>query len=121
MHQGQYEFNCVPFGLCNYPAVFQRYINHARFAIPRQRDYTSRRSRRRIGKIETFFQEASQSGLSINWKKYQLLHSKVEFLGYEVEISTIKLSETKTHAIKYYPEPTSLKQVQAFLFLPVIF
>ncbi|GFX00075.1 retrovirus-related Pol polyprotein from transposon 17.6 [Trichonephila clavipes] len=27
-HNGQYEFNEVPFGLCNSPSIFQRFINH---------------------------------------------------------------------------------------------
>ncbi|GBM14591.1 Pro-Pol polyprotein [Araneus ventricosus] len=27
-HDGQYEFNEVPFGLCNSPSIFQRFINH---------------------------------------------------------------------------------------------
>ncbi|GFX55195.1 retrovirus-related Pol polyprotein from transposon 17.6 [Trichonephila clavipes] len=40
---------------------------------------------------------------------------KIEFLGHIVESGTIKPSPTKTLAVRKFPEPTTIKQVQSFL------
>ncbi|GFT16686.1 retrovirus-related Pol polyprotein from transposon 17.6 [Trichonephila clavipes] len=40
---------------------------------------------------------------------------KIEFLGHNVESGTIKPSPTKTLAVRKFPEPTTIKQVQSFL------
>ncbi|GFY09964.1 retrovirus-related Pol polyprotein from transposon 17.6 [Trichonephila clavipes] len=45
----------------------------------------------------------------------------MEFLGHIEESGTIKPSPTKTLAVRKFPEPTTIKQVQSFLGLTVYF
>ncbi|GFV76326.1 retrovirus-related Pol polyprotein from transposon 17.6 [Trichonephila clavipes] len=42
-------------------------------------------------------------------------YQKIEFLDHIVESGTIKPSPTKTLAVRKFPEPTTIKQVQSFL------
>ncbi|XP_043498670.1 uncharacterized protein LOC122521973 [Polistes fuscatus] len=58
---------------------------------------------------------ASQAGLQINWKKCSFLQSRVEFLGHIIENGRIRPSERKTEAVKNFPTPTNIRQVQSFL------
>ncbi|GFT41070.1 retrovirus-related Pol polyprotein from transposon 17.6 [Trichonephila clavipes] len=51
----------------------------------------------------------------MKFKKCQLLRRKVEFLGLVVENRTIRPSIAKTIAVKNFPVPTTVKQVQSFL------
>ncbi|GFX29540.1 retrovirus-related Pol polyprotein from transposon 17.6 [Trichonephila clavipes] len=51
----------------------------------------------------------------MKFKKCQFLRRKVEFLGHVVENGTIRPSIAKTIAVKKFPVPTTVKQVQSFL------
>ncbi|GFY33849.1 retrovirus-related Pol polyprotein from transposon 17.6 [Trichonephila clavipes] len=64
---------------------------------------------------EPIFEVAKKYGLEIKFKKCQFLKKKIEFLGHIVESGTIKPSPTKTLAVRKFPEPTTIKQVQSFL------
>lgn len=112
---GQYEFSRMPFGLCNSPAVFQKFVN-ATFRdfindgmvltymddlIVPSVDY-----RGALEILERVFGRASQSGLAINWNKCQFLQTKVEFLGHEVKSGSVRPSRAKTDAVTRFPEPT---------------
>lgn len=68
-----------------------------------------------LEKLRRIFERASESGLTVNWKKCQFLKSKVEFLGHEIESGSIRPSATKTDAVTRFPEPKKVKQVQSFL------
>lgn len=121
---GQYEFLRVPFGLCNSPSVFQRFINavfrelvgkgivliYMDDLIVLSNDETTGLKNLRI-----VLEVAGQAGLSINWKKCCFLQRKVEFLGHIVEDGTIRPSERKVKAVMCFPEPQNIRQVQAFL------
>ena len=88
------EFLKVPFGLCNSPAVFQKFIQPAfrevivtgiartylDDIIVLANDVASA-----IENLKTVLNVASQYGLLINWSKYNLLHIRVEYLGHIVE------------------------------------
>jgi hypothetical protein len=58
---------------------------------------------------------ASEAGLIVNWKKCCLLKSRVEFLGHVIEDGRVRPSDRKTEAVKRFPEPANIKQLQSFL------
>lgn len=121
---GHYEFLRVPFGLCNSPAVFQKFI-HAVFRevittgiartylddiIVLANDVTSA-----IKNLKTVLDVASQYGLIINWNKCSLLQARVEYLGHIVESGCVQPSEHKTKAVVKFPKLRCVKDVQSFL------
>ncbi|GFT16772.1 retrovirus-related Pol polyprotein from transposon 17.6 [Trichonephila clavipes] len=123
-HNGQYEFNKVPFGLCNSPSVFQRFINHVfrdllkegiviiymdDIIIPSSDEHDG------LNRLTRVLKTASEYGLELNLKKCNFLKSKIEFLGHIIEKGTIKPSLDKTKAVQNFPEPKNVKQVQSFL------
>jgi transposase InsO family protein/ribonuclease HI len=120
----QFEFQKVPFGLCNSPSVFQRFINvifrHLvqekvlliyldDLVIPGENEDDC------LEKLERTLQVAADFGLEIKWKKCQFLKTKIEYLGYEVECGNIYPSPAKTIAVKRFPEPKTVRQLQSFL------
>ncbi|GFV09440.1 retrovirus-related Pol polyprotein from transposon 17.6 [Trichonephila clavipes] len=68
-----------------------------------------------LEKLKIIFEVAKKYGLEIKFKKCQFLKTKIEFLGHIVQSGTIKPSPTKTLAVRKFPEPTTIKQVQSFL------
>lgn len=123
-HEGQYQFLKVPFGLCNSPAVFQRYINtifrplvNEGIVLPYMDDIIILSSSLDEGveRLERVLKLASDYGLAINFKKSHFLKKRIEFLGHIVEEGKIFPSTLKTKAVLNFPVPTNLKQIQSFL------
>lgn len=123
-HNGQYEFLKCPFGLCNSPAVFQRYISYIFRDLTRQGIamyymddliILSKDEKEGIERLEKVLQVARDYGLEIKKKKCQILKTRVEFLGFIIENGTVQPSEAKTTAISRFPKPTTCKQIQSFL------
>ncbi|GFY35470.1 retrovirus-related Pol polyprotein from transposon 17.6 [Trichonephila clavipes] len=121
---GQFEFNKVPFGLSTSPGVFQRYVSSIFRDLTRKGIVISylddlvipaKNEQEGLEKLKIIFEVAKKYGLEIKFKKCQFLKKKVEFLGHTVESGTIKPSLTKTLAVRKFPEPTTIKQVQSFL------
>lgn len=121
---GQYEFLRVPFGLCNSPSVFQRFINAVFRDLIRERIVLtymddlivlSEDEDNGLKNLEIVLATASRAGLVIKWEKCCFLQKRVEFLGHVIENGTIRPSERKTKAVMHFPEPQNVKQIQAFL------
>jgi len=121
---GQYEFLRVPFGLCNSPSVFQRFVNVIFRDLMRQKlvliymddlIVLSENEDDGFKNLELVLEVASRAGLDINWKKCHFLQKRVEFLGHIIENGKIRPSEQKIKAVSCFPEPRSVRQVQAFL------
>ena len=120
---GQFEFLRVPFGLCNSPSVFQRFINAVFRDLAKRKIVLtylddlivlSNNEDDGLNNLKTVLNVASQAGLAINWKKCSFLQRKVEFLGHVVENGTIRPSELKTRAVMCFPEPRYVRKVQVF-------
>ncbi|GBN16861.1 Retrovirus-related Pol polyprotein from transposon 297 [Araneus ventricosus] len=99
-HEGQYQFLKVPFGLCNSPAVFQRYINtifrpliNDGIVLPYLDDIIilSSSIEEGIERVERVLSIASEYGLEINFNKSHFLKKRIEFLGHVVEDGFHKL------------------------------
>ncbi|GBO13085.1 Retrovirus-related Pol polyprotein from transposon 297 [Araneus ventricosus] len=123
-HEGQYQFIKVPFGLCNSPAVFQRYINtifrpliNDGIVLPYLDDIIilSSSFEEGIERVERVLSIASEYGLEINFNKSHFLKKRIEFLGHVVEDGKIFPSTLKTKAVLNFPEPANLKQIHSFL------
>ncbi|GBM25400.1 Transposon Ty3-I Gag-Pol polyprotein [Araneus ventricosus] len=119
---GQFEFNKVPFGLRSSPSVFQRYVYSIFRELMRKGivifymdDLIIPAKDEGIEKLKKVFEVASKYGLEIKFKKCQFLRRRVEFLGHVVENGTVRPSVAKTIAVKKFPVPTTVKQVQSFL------
>ncbi|GFW30396.1 retrovirus-related Pol polyprotein from transposon 17.6 [Trichonephila clavipes] len=121
---GQFEFNKVPFRLSTSPGVFQRYVSSIFRDLTRKGIVISylddlvipaKNEQEGLEKLKIIFEVAKKYGLEIKFKKCQFLKKKIEFLGHIVESGTIKPSPTKTLAVRKFPEPTTIKQVQSFL------
>lgn len=74
---GQYEFLRVPFGLCNSPSVFQRFVNEVFRDLLKQRIVLiymddlivlSENESRGLENLKVVLKTASRAGLTINWK-----------------------------------------------------
>jgi len=121
---GQYEFMRMPFGLCNSPAIFQKYINaifkdliYKGIVLTYMDDLVipSQDTKQAINNLKCVFEVSSQAGLHINWHKCRFLQTKIEYLGHTVENGTIRPSEYKTNAVIKFPTPKCIRDVQSFL------
>ncbi|GFV39598.1 retrovirus-related Pol polyprotein from transposon 17.6 [Trichonephila clavipes] len=83
---GQFEFNKVPFGLSTSPGVFQRYVS-------------------------SIFRDLTRKGIVISYLDDLVIPAKTNRKKAEL----LKPSPTKTLAVRKFPEPTTIKQVQNFL------
>lgn len=124
VHNGQYEFLKVPFGLCNSPAVFTRFVSvifkslvNEGVMLTYMDDIVilAENDDEAVSRLKRVLAIASENGLKLKWTKCQFLKTKIEFLGYIIEGGTIKPSDEKTRAVKEFPKPTDKKSVERFL------
>lgn len=121
---GQYQFRKVPFGLCNSPAVFQRYVNMVLNDLIRRNIVTvymddliiaSKTEHENFEKLRMVLAVAEQHGMVIKFKKCHFLKRRGSFIGHILEGGCVRPSEEKTLAIREFPQPKTVKQVQSFL------
>ncbi|XP_055922790.1 uncharacterized protein LOC129953572 [Eupeodes corollae] len=101
---GQYEFLKVPFGLCNSPAAFQRFINQIFRDLVLQKYLLvyvddiiifAKSEDEALEKLKMVLRVAEEYGLKIKWEKCNFLSRSVEFLGHVIGNGSIKPSEEK--------------------------
>ncbi|GJQ87281.1 hypothetical protein Trydic_g8785 [Trypoxylus dichotomus] len=105
----------TPFGLCNSPAIFQRFNNNIfREHIQKGEMLTymddlviiSNNEEEGLKRLEDVLETAQDLGLDIQWKKCQLMEDEIE-LGHHIKYNEVRPSETKVMVVK----PRTTKQV----------
>ncbi|WUR05035.1 endonuclease [Vairimorpha necatrix] len=118
-----YEFNRMPFGLCNAPATFQRAMdnifrkeNH-NFVIPYLDDIIiySRNKEEHKKHVRIVLGKIRAANLSLNKKKCKFFRSEIKILGNVIGNGIIKVDETRIKDIQAYPIPTTIKELRSFL------
>ncbi|MGL4850996.1 MAG: reverse transcriptase domain-containing protein [Clostridium sp.] len=120
---GLYEFNRMPFGLCNAAATFQRAMDeifrkeNRKFVIPYLDDIIiySRDESEHRKHLRTVLGKVRAAGLSLNRKKCHFYKTEVKILGNIVSAGTIKADPAKVETIQRYPTPTTIKELRSFL------
>ena len=120
---GFFQYERMPFGLRNSPAVFQRladtildgllmktcnvYLDDILvFAKTKDELYEN---------LAEIFDRFRKANLRFKPKKCHFLQEKVEFLGYEVSGDGIKCTTKHIEDVKKWKEPTCVKELQQFL------
>ena len=118
---GLYEYTVMPFGLCNAPSTFQRYMN---YVIKNMKDVyvylddiivASNSWEEHIMKLKELFTRFRDMNLTINLAKCEFCKPSVKYLGHIVGQGKIIPTEEHVNAIQGYCVPTSKKDVMKFL------
>lgn len=120
---GLYEFNVMPFGLCNAPATFERmmdsvlrglkwhiclcYLDDIVVFAP---DFATHLER--LNHVLTCLKNAQ---LQLNLKKCRFAARKLTILGHVVSKDGVLPDPAKLRAVTDFPKPTTLKQLRSFV------
>ncbi|UYV63745.1 K02A2.6-like, partial [Cordylochernes scorpioides] len=120
---GLYEFNVMPFGLCNAPATFERIMDNVlknikwKFClcylddvVIYSPDFTTH-----LGRIEAVLKCFRESNLRLNGKKCRFGFEEIEILGHVTSKHGIKPADHNVKAIRDFPRPSKTKEIQSFI------
>ncbi|RXN12176.1 Transposon Ty3-I Gag-Pol poly [Labeo rohita] len=120
---GLYHFNVMPFGLKNTPATFQRLMETVLGELRKKICFVyiddiiiySTSVAQHFCDLKTILHRLETAGLTINLKKCKFFLSEITFLGHVVSNKGITADPSKVEAIRAFPAPNTLKEVQRFL------
>lgn len=120
---GHYEWNRMPMGLVNSPAVWQRTADVILEGLIGQschvymddiviysRDFDSH-----LRDIERVLKRLRAAGLKLKPSKCQFLRSQVKYLGHIVSADGVRPDPEKEEAIRNFPRPTKVREIREFL------
>ena len=123
--EGLYQFEVMPFGLCNAPATFQRlmdkvlsglkcysclvYIDDILVVVDSFENH--------LYNLVGVLKRLMEAGLKVKPSKCSLCQREVQYLGHVVSAEGISTDPTKVEAICNWPTPTcrSKQEIQCFL------
>ncbi len=120
---GLYEFHVMPFGLKNAPATFQRLMETVLEELRGKICFVyiddiiiySPSLTQHFHDLQTVLSHLQSAGFTINLKKSKFCLQELTFLGHVVSLKGVSADTNKVEAIRSYPVPKNLKEVQRFL------
>ena len=120
---GLFEYNRMPFGLCNAPATFQRLmqscLNDQIFQILLvyidDIIVFSETYDEHLSRLDRVLARLSQHGLKIRMDKCKFLQREVSYLGYTVSDKGVSTDPDKVAVVKEWKVPESVKELRSFL------
>lgn len=122
-HNGLYEFNVLPFGLCNSTCTFQRLMTH----VLRGLEWNicqvyiddliifSRTFEEHLLHLEQVFSRLREANVRLKPSKCHFVQPQVEYLGHNFSAEGLRPNPSKVRAIKEFPVPTNTTGLKAFL------
>lgn len=120
---GHFEFNRMPFGLCNAPSTFQRLMENilrpliGKFVLVYIDDVIvySKNLEDHAKNLEETFGFLQKAGLKIKLSKCSFATEKVNYLGHVVSKDGVAPDPGKLSAVDKFPAPKNADQVRSFL------
>ncbi|KAK3545517.1 hypothetical protein QTP70_007758 [Hemibagrus guttatus] len=120
---GHYEYLVMPYGLANAPSVFQDFMHEVlrdflhRFVLVYIDDILiySRSMADHQRHVTEVLRRLRSHHLFLKAEKCLFHQPSVQFLGYVIDRSGVRMDETKVAAVRDWPRPTSVKELQRFL------
>ena len=121
--QGLFEFEVMPFGLCNAPATFERLMEsilrglqwHICLVYIDDIIVFGKSFHETMFNLKLVFERIQEAGLKLKPKKCELFQTEVKFLGHVVSREGVKCDPQKIERVLHWPEPKCRKEVQSFL------
>ena len=121
-HIGLFEFNCMPFGLKNAPAIFSELMNIVldgldEFAIAYLDDILiySKSLDEHLKHIKIVFERLRKHGLKLKLKKCNFMQKETKYLGFVINENGVKPDPAKVEAIRSIKTPETVKEVRSFI------
>ena len=121
-HKGLFEFNVMPFGLSNAPAVFQELMSvvlqgYNDFGTVYLDDIMvfSSTLEEHLEHLSIIFGKLRQHNFKLKLKKCSFLQLETNYLGFVISEEGIKSDEQKIEAIKSLPVQTCVREVRSFI------
>uniref|UniRef100_A0A6G5A909 Putative tick transposon n=1 Tax=Rhipicephalus microplus TaxID=6941 RepID=A0A6G5A909_RHIMP len=120
---GLFEFNVMPFGLCNAPATFERFMDSILRGLKWEICMCYLDDVIIFGKtfhehnhrLSVVLDCVKQAGLVLNAKKCHFGERQALVLGYLVDKDGIRPDPYKISAVRDFKQPTSLKDLRSFV------
>lgn len=121
--EGLYEFNVMPFGLCNAPATFERMMDN----LLRHLKWTmclcylddivvfSETFDDHLNRLTSVLQCIQKAGLILNPRKCLFGAEEIKILGHRVSGKGVRPDADKIQAVKEFPTPKNVHDVKSFL------
>ncbi|XP_030828454.1 uncharacterized protein K02A2.6-like [Strongylocentrotus purpuratus] len=118
---GRFCFNRLPFGITSAPEVFQRAMStilegldgvicHMDDVLVHGATQTEHDIR-----VRAVLQRLQEAGITLNQGKCEFSKQSVKFLGHFIDDTGVKVDPSKTRAIRDFPVPRSVKELQRFM------
>lgn len=120
---GFFEYTRLPFGLCNAPSTFQRLmervlaeLNMKICAVYLDDVIVYAKSKNELyDRLRQVFDRFRAANLRLKPEKCGFLNRRANFLGHTVSDEGVQCSDDHISAVKNWPEPTCLAELQTFL------
>ena len=122
-HEGLFEYNVMPFGLCNAPATFQRMMDNVLAGLKWQSCLVylddiiiySDTIENHIKDLKDVFERLRKANLKLKSSKCKICCEKVPYLGFVISKEGLRADPSKLKCIREWPRPRSKEEVHSFL------
>lgn len=120
---GLFEFQVMPFGLCNAPGTFQRLMEFVLAGLQWQTCLVylddvivyGQEFDEHLERLREVFNRFRQAGLKLKPSKCFLLRPRVPYLGHVISAEGVNTDPAKIEAVKQWPVPSKVTDVRSFL------
>lgn len=118
-----FEFNRMPFGLCNAPSTFQRLMERI-FGDQRFQSLLlylddivifSSSFQMHLQRLELVLERLQQHGLKLKLRKCHFFQLEVQYLGYVISAAEVATDPGKIKAVAEWRHPRNVKELRSFL------
>ncbi|CAF1481864.1 unnamed protein product [Rotaria sordida] len=122
-HKGLFEFKVMPYGLMNAPATFQRLMDIVLAGLKWQYCLVyiddviiySSSFNQHIKDLTDVFEALRKANLTLKASKCYFCREEIKYLGHIITKDGVKPDPELISAVKEFPQPQKMKDIQAFL------
>ena len=122
-HRGQFQWTCMPFGVTNWPATFQRVMNLALNGLTWEICLVylddviiwSSTFEEHLNRLRLVFERLRAAKVKLKRKKCYFLKHSIRFLEHVVSARGIETDPEKTKVVLEWPKPTNVTELRSFL------